>query len=90
MTAKTLEPVSTSTSATSSVENFIQRWKVSGASERADYQLFLTELCELLGVEKPKPTSANVKEAAYTFGRPVVFDDALGLLWKTEKGFYIK
>jgi hypothetical protein len=26
-------------------------------------------------VEKPKPASANVKEAAYAFWRPVEFDD---------------
>lgn len=63
------------TTSTSSLDHFITRWQASGASERANYQLFLTELCELLGVEKPKPASANVLEATYTFERPVVFDD---------------
>jgi len=57
---------------------FIARWKTSGASERANYQLFLTELCELLGVEKPRPASDKVHEAAYTFERPVEFDDGEG------------
>jgi hypothetical protein len=62
----------------SSIEHFMARWKASGASERANYQLFLTELCELLGVEKPRPASSNVQEADYTFERPVLFDDGDG------------
>ena len=28
----------------------IDRWKNSGAAERANYQLFLSELCNVLGV----------------------------------------
>ncbi|WP_345161708.1 class I SAM-dependent DNA methyltransferase [Pontibacter saemangeumensis] len=62
----------------------MSRWKASGASERANYQLFLTELCELLGVEKPRPASDKVHEATYTFERPVVFDDGEG---KTSTNF---
>jgi hypothetical protein len=61
-----------------SAEAFISRWKKSGASERANYQLFLTELCELLGVEKPRPASDKVHEATYTFERLVEFDDGEG------------
>jgi len=57
---------------------FISRWKASGASERANYQLFLTELCELLGVEKPRPASDKVHEAVYAFERPVEFNDGEG------------
>ncbi len=64
---------------TSSIsDQFINRWKVSGASERANYQLFLTELCELLGVEKPRPATAKVHEASYHFERPVEFNDGEG------------
>ncbi|NDK55745.1 class I SAM-dependent DNA methyltransferase [Pontibacter fetidus] len=69
---------------TPTIENFIARWKASGASERANYQLFLTELCELLGVEKPQPATDKVHEATYTFERPVVFDDGEG---KTSTNF---
>jgi hypothetical protein len=29
---------------------FVKRWSTSGGSERANYALFLTELCDLLGV----------------------------------------
>lgn len=76
--------VSTATSAQPTIEKFITRWKASGASERANYQLFLTELCDLLDVEKPKPASANVQEASYTFERPVTFNDGEG---KTTTNF---
>jgi len=69
---------------TPAITNFITRWKASGASERANYQLFLTELCELLGVEKPMPATDKVHEATYTFERPVVFDDGEG---KTSTNF---
>lgn len=62
----------------SSIQDFIDRWKGSGASERANYQLFLTELCDQLGVEKPRPASDKVHEATYTFERPVIFDDGEG------------
>ena len=31
-----------------SIKNFISRWEASGAAERANYQLFLAELCDLL------------------------------------------
>jgi hypothetical protein len=31
---------------------FIARWQKSGAAERANYQLFLSELCDLLGVPR--------------------------------------
>lgn len=69
---------------TPAITHFITRWKASGASERANYQLFLTELCELLGVEKPMPATDKVHEATYTFERPVVFDDGEG---KTSTNF---
>lgn len=60
------------------IEQFITCWKASGASERANYQLFLMELCDLLGIEKPNPASAKVREASYTFERPVEFNDGEG------------
>ena len=76
--------VSTTLTTEPAIEQFINRWRTSGASERANYQLFLTELCALLGVEKPKPASANVLEASYTFERPVTFNDGEG---KTTTNF---
>ncbi len=42
--------------AAATITDFINRWEASGAAERANYQLFLSELCDLLGVERPTPT----------------------------------
>jgi len=39
--------------------DFIRRWGNSGAAERANYQLFLSELCDLLGVPRPAYQNAN-------------------------------
>jgi hypothetical protein len=57
---------------------FIGRWKQSEAAERANYQLFLTELCALLGVPKPEPTRADVSKNAYVFERDVTFQNMDG------------
>jgi len=35
---------------------FITRWSSSGAAERANYQMFLSELCDILGVPRPAPS----------------------------------
>lgn len=52
---------------------FITRWKESGAAERANYQLFLSELCDLLGVARPDPTKPDDADNAYVFERSVTF-----------------
>ena len=39
---------------TDPIEAFIARWHDAGGSERANYQLFITELCELLALPKPE------------------------------------
>jgi hypothetical protein len=55
------------------VEAFITRWQSAGGSERANYQLFITELCELLGLPKPEPAVAEATGNAYVFERRVNF-----------------
>jgi len=62
----------------STIQHFIDRWKNSGAAERANYQLFLTELCDLLGVPGPEPTIPDDSENAYVFERSVTFHHADG------------
>jgi hypothetical protein len=54
-------------------EAFIARWQGQGGSERANYQLFITELCALLGVPLPQPASAEAGDNAYVFERRVTF-----------------
>jgi hypothetical protein len=36
---------------------FIARWEPSGGKELANYQSFLIELCSLLNVAPPEPTT---------------------------------
>jgi hypothetical protein len=52
-------------------DDFIDRWSESGASERSNYQLFLSELCGLLGVENPDPAGADTRKNQYVFERRV-------------------
>lgn len=34
-------------------QTFIAKWRKASGSERANHQLFITELCEVLGCDKP-------------------------------------
>ena len=42
------------TDQTALIDPFITRWGVFDAAERANYQLYLSELCDLLGVKRPR------------------------------------
>jgi hypothetical protein len=55
------------------IDDFIRRWAASGAAERANYQLFLSELCDQLQVPRPDPTRPDDKDNAYVFERTVTF-----------------
>lgn len=52
-------------------DSFITRWGQSGVAERANYQLFLSELCDMLGVERPQPTDPDERANAYVFEKAV-------------------
>lgn len=54
-------------------ETFIRRWTGSSGAERANYSLFLTELCDVLGVERPRPSGADAALNDYVFERAVRF-----------------
>ena len=43
----------------------------SAAAERANYQLFLIELCDVLDVPRPDPATGDQERDAYVFERPV-------------------
>jgi hypothetical protein len=58
---------------------FIDRWQNSGAAERANYALFLSELCDYLEVPRPDPAIADVSQNNYVFERPVTFRHLTGL-----------
>ncbi|MGH9871551.1 MAG: class I SAM-dependent DNA methyltransferase [Pyrinomonadaceae bacterium] len=61
-----------------SIQEFIKRWKESGAAERANYQLFLSELTDLLEVLRPQPTQTDDEQNAYVFERAVIFNNGDG------------
>jgi hypothetical protein len=81
-------------SKTKTLSDFITRWEASGAAERANYQLFLCELCDILGVPRPEPAKADSSHNSYVFEHPVLFDDGLGhtttkFVDLYKKGFFI-
>jgi SAM-dependent methyltransferase len=54
------------------VETFIARWQGrEGGQERANYALFLSELCDVLGVARPDPAAATTETNDYVFERLV-------------------
>jgi hypothetical protein len=55
------------------VEAFIEYWKKSGGSERANFQTFANELTEVLGVAKPQAATPDAQRGSYCFERPVTF-----------------
>lgn len=61
------------------INDFLRRWEASGAAERANYQLFLSELCDLLGVPRPDPTRPDDRDNSYVFERAVTFRHGTGL-----------
>jgi hypothetical protein len=60
------------------IEGFINAWKASGGAERANYVLFLSELCDQLGVPRPEPTKTDDNGNSYVFERTVTFQHGDG------------
>lgn len=58
------------------IDAFIGRWQASGGAERANYALFLAELCDVLGV--PRPDAATGGAGNYRFERSVTRHEADG------------
>ncbi|TVR08833.1 MAG: class I SAM-dependent DNA methyltransferase [Salinarimonadaceae bacterium] len=55
------------------IDDFISRWKQSGGSERANFQTFANELCDVLGVPRPSPATETTTANSYSFEHPVTF-----------------
>lgn len=60
------------------LDTFIARWSAATGSERANYQLFLTELCALLDLPPPEPAREDTQDNAYCFERRVIFQHGDG------------
>jgi hypothetical protein len=63
----TVFPMDSSSTTRTPADTFIERWSRAEASERANAQLFLSELSDLLEVPRPSNTHAD----GYTFEFPV-------------------
>lgn len=67
------------------IASFIARWELSGGSEKANYALFLTELCDqILLIPHPDPASPDNVKNRYVFERAVTHQDSDGF---TSTGF---
>ncbi len=56
-----------------SLEGFIAKWAASGAAERANKDSFLKELCDVLEVPHPDPTTGDANADKYVFERDARF-----------------
>ncbi|MBD8619298.1 class I SAM-dependent DNA methyltransferase [Sphingomonas sp. CFBP 13728] len=64
----------------SDIDAFIARWRANeGGAERANFPLFLTELCRLIDVPVPDPADATHDRNDYVFERAVRLEDLGGL-----------
>lgn len=66
------------------VEQLIAKWIKATGSERANYQLFVADLCQLLGVPTPDPARDDTRDNAYVFERRITFNHGDG---STSAGF---
>lgn len=57
--------------ASDKLDAFLDKWSSSQAAERANAQMFLLELCTLLGVDAPTPAGADPGQNPYVFERKV-------------------
>jgi hypothetical protein len=61
------------------LDSFIACWTSGeGGQERANYALFLTELCDVLEVPRPDQASADAHLNVYAFERAVTFREPDG------------
>ena len=54
-----------------SIQAFITKWQASGGAEKANAQSFLNELCDILEVERPHPTTPDQRQNAYCFEKAI-------------------
>jgi hypothetical protein len=60
------------------VEDFVVRWNQSAAAERANFQPFVVELCDVLKVPRPNPAGRANQTDSYVFEKPVYFPNGDG------------
>ena len=70
------------------IDAFIARWSAADGTERANYQLFLTELAEVLQLPRPEPATSDWRDNAYVFERVVDREKLSGATAKNFIDFY--
>lgn len=55
----------------STIQAFIDRWQASGAAERANFQQFAAELCDVLDLPRPSPQQPHDADNSYVFEKRV-------------------
>jgi hypothetical protein len=56
------------------LDTFIHRWQGIDGSERANYTLFIAELCELRALPKPDPAREDIVDTFEALGRARLID----------------
>lgn len=65
--------ITDATAADEAAHAFVQRWSASASAERANFGLFFSELCDLLGLPHPEPSVGG--GGGYVFERAIRFPD---------------
>lgn len=63
---------------------FLDRWRAATGTERANHQLFVTQLCDFLDLPQPDPAAADNDRNAYVFERRIDFHNPNGT---TNRGY---
>lgn len=59
---------------------FVTRWEQSSASERSNYALFLSELCDFLDLPRPDPSQADDTANTYVIDKAVALSNLDGTI----------
>ena len=76
------------------LDAFLARWRDADGSERANYQLFVGELCALLDLPAPKPATGQPDQDGYVFERRVAFrhgdgSESVGFIDLYRRGAFV-
>lgn len=70
------------------VAAFVAKWSASNASELPNKDLFLTELCDVLGVPRPDPATNDPERDLYIFEKPIPIAKEGGKVTKKRADLY--
>jgi hypothetical protein len=63
---------------TDSIQAFVDKWLRSGGAERANKDAFLIELCDVLDVPRPAPSTGDSARDVYVFEKDALMPHAGG------------